>query len=236
MARMQQWEERDRWREPEEERRLDARGEQRWPQRGEEPAEEMLPIVNPYAIVALVAALLLLFPVALVFGLIAFGYPKGRGMATFALLLGAVEAAAVVAFIVLNGSSLTDSLPRTDQSVAAQTVAPATAAPATTAAPTTAALPTVTTAATTQVTARKGGSCTAAQVGAIGLGSDGGTLLCLKANGDYQWAGPYNVGTGQFEAGTTCDPTVSKTGRTTDGRALVCEGSGRTGTWVRWIE
>jgi hypothetical protein len=59
-------------------------------------------IVNPYAVIALVAALLGLFPVAIVFGLIAFGYPSGRGKAAIALLLGLLEVAAV-AWLVLMG-------------------------------------------------------------------------------------------------------------------------------------
>ncbi|MBH0776232.1 hypothetical protein [Nocardia bovistercoris] len=243
MARMQQWEERERWQEPEEERWPEARGEQRWPQRADDRdgGDDLLPIVNPYAVVALVAALLLLFPVALVFGLISFGYPRGRAIATFALLLGAAEATAVVAFFVLDPGSLTDNFSRAETSVAAQTVAPTpiptiATIPPTTAAPTVSASPT-TAAATTLLTARKGASCTEAQLGAIGQGSDGGTLLCLGINGasgGYLWSGPYNVGTGEYESGAKCDPTISKSGRTADGRALVCEGSGRTGAWVRW--
>ncbi|MEV0296861.1 hypothetical protein [Nocardia sp. NPDC050710] len=239
MARMQQWEERERerWSEPAEE----DPGE-RWPQvRLEERGRgrgDAKPIVNPYAIVALVAALLALFPVAIVFGLIAFGHPKGRGMATFAVLLGLAEAGAIAAFVVLTGQTFSDGLIRAEQPVIAQTVAvPATTAAPTTPVPTTTSTPTVT--ATPQVVGRKGAACPEDQLGQIGQGADGGTLLCLSVagtSGGYQWSGPFNVGTGQFEAGTKCDPSVSKTGRTTDGRALVCEGSGRSGTWVRWTE
>ncbi|MET7772157.1 hypothetical protein [Nocardia sp. NPDC005366] len=239
MARMQQWEERERererWSEPEEERWPQVRPEDR------DGGRDFRPIVNPYAVVALVAALLALFPIAIIFGLIAFSHPKGKGMASLALLLGAAEVAAIAGFIVLGGHSLTDGISRDDLPIAAQTTAlPATTpAVATTAPSTPQAVPTAAVAATTQIAARKGTDCLETQVGAIGHGADGGTLLCLAVSGStggYQWAGPYNVGTGQFDTGAKCDPSVSKTGRTADGRALVCEGTGRSGSWVYWTE
>lgn len=238
MARVQQWEdrerERERWAEPEEER---------WPQVRPEDRDggDFRPIVNPYAIVALVAALLALFPIAIIFGLIAFSHPKGKGMATLAVLLGLAEVTAVAAFIVLGGS-LADGIGTDDMPFAAQADASpvATTTTVVSLAPTTPnALPTAAVIATTQIAATKGTGCAEAQVGAIGQSADGGTLLCLAVTGStgkYQWAGPYNVGTGQFDAGTTCDPTVSKSGRTADGRALVCEGTGRSGKWTAWTE
>lgn len=66
-----------------------------------------VPAVNPYAVIALAAALLGLFPVAIVFGLIAFSYPGGRRPATAALLLGLLEVGAVVA-VVMAGGTLID--------------------------------------------------------------------------------------------------------------------------------
>jgi hypothetical protein len=66
-------------------------------------------VVNPYAVIALVAALLGLFPVAIVFGLIAFSHPGGRGKAVFALLLGLLEVAAI-AGVVLTGHRAIDKI------------------------------------------------------------------------------------------------------------------------------
>jgi len=212
---------------------------QAWPE-DQEPGDPFLPdprpIVNPYAVIALVAALLALFPVAIVFGLIAFGHPKGRAMATFALLLGIAEAAAVAAVVVLSGSSLTDTLAEIeDTTVTATATADQTSVAA---APN--AEPVPTPAATTEEApvVRKGAACTASQLGTIGTGVDGGTLLCLEASGSsgsLQWSGPYNIGAGVYEPGATCDETISKSGRTADGRALVCESQGSAGgAWIRW--
>ncbi|WP_067843518.1 hypothetical protein [Nocardia lijiangensis] len=228
MARTQQWQERERWPEA-------------WPDERdpEDPfPSEPRPIVNPYAIIALVAALLALFPIAIVFGFIAFSHPRGRVMACVALLLGAAEVAAVAAFFVLAGNVLPDTMSRANQATASTTAQVTTVA--TTSAPTPVAPPpTAPPATTTQPAAHKGGTCTETQAGLIGAAADGGTLLCLAnaaADSGYQWSGPYNVGTGVFEAGTKCDPSVAKTGRTSDGRALVCETQGRSAAWVLWTE
>ncbi|MCP2275807.1 hypothetical protein SAMN04244553_0637 [Nocardia amikacinitolerans] len=228
MARTQQWQERERWPEA-------------WPDE-REPEDpypyEPRPIVNPYAIVALVAALLALFPVAIVFGFIAFSHPRGRVMACFALLLGAAEVAAVAGFFVLSGNMLPDTVSRANQATATTTAQVTTVA--TTSAPTPAAPPPTTAPPTSTVpVVRKGEACTAVQAGLIGAASDGGTLLCLAdsaADDGYQWSGPYNVGTGVYEAGAKCDSSVAKTGRTSDNRALVCETQSRTPAWVLWTE
>lgn len=221
---------------------------ERWPhawpeepegQEGEEyyPEEHgpARPIVNPYAVIALVAALLLLFPVALVFGLIAFSHPRGRVMATFALLLGAAQVAAVAAFFVLPGSLL----PETDFLSGSPTTAPPPSTVVVTSVVT--ATPTAAPAAPAPTVAvpvvRKGATCDAADVGAIGAAEDGGTLLCLAtsgARGGYQWSGPYNVGTGLFEPGERCDPSIARTGRTAENRALVCESGTGGQTWTEW--
>ncbi|MEU2256967.1 hypothetical protein [Nocardia xishanensis] len=225
MARTQQWQERERWPEA-------------WPDEGDpdDPHPyESRPIVNPYAIVALVAALLALFPVAIVFGFIAFSHPRGRVMACFALLLGAAEVAAVAGFFVMAGNVLPDTVSRAGQATTTTTAQVTTVA--TTSAPATVAPPPPAT--TTQPAARKGGACTETQAALIGSAADGGTLLCLAnaaAESGYQWSGPYNVGTGVYEAGSKCDSSVAKTGRTSDGRALVCETQGRGGVWVLWTD
>ncbi|MGQ4618519.1 DUF4190 domain-containing protein [Nocardia sp. R7R-8] len=199
---------------------------------------EIPPIVNPYAIVALVAALLGLFPVAIVFGFIAFGHPRGRVMAMFALLLGVAEITAVAGFVLLTGSWLPEVMNR--QAVIAPTpVGPVPTTVERPAATTTAAAPSpavTPTPPTPQGAVTKGSSCTEAQLGQIGSAADGGTLICLTTSGGYQWAGPHVVATTVQQAGSKCDASGAKTGRTAEGRALVCELSGRGGTWVLWTE
>ncbi|WP_039797907.1 DUF4190 domain-containing protein [Nocardia araoensis] len=234
----------DRWSEPEPDGGWADDEDERWP---EQPPTrrrtgrlrvEIPPIVNPYAIVALVAALLGLFPVAIVFGFIAFSHPRGRVMAMFALLLGVAEVTAVAGFVLLTGNWLPDAMNR--QAVIAPT--PVASVPTTVerpAATTTAAAPSpavTTTPATPQGPVTKGSSCTEAQLGQIGSAADGGTLICLTTSGGYQWAGPHVVATAVQQAGSKCDASGAKTGRTADGRALVCELSGRSGTWVLWTE
>ncbi|PXX70680.1 NADH:ubiquinone oxidoreductase subunit K [Nocardia tenerifensis] len=215
-----------------EEQWIEPEPEERW----QEPAPsrrrtgrlrvEIPPIVNPYAIVALVAALIGLFPVAIVFGFIAFSHPRGRVMAMFALLIGVAEVTAVAGLVLLSGDMLPDSWTRVGKTAATTSVAPPPVVP-TTASPST----------TNQSNLKKGASCTDGQVGQIGSATDGGTLICLlSSSGNYQWAGPYTVSTTVQQPGAKCDSTTAKTGRTADGRALVCESAGRSGTWVLWTE
>ncbi|MFI5536268.1 hypothetical protein ACIA5H_07720 [Nocardia sp. NPDC051900] len=234
----------DRWSEPEPDGGWADEEDERWP---EQPPSrrrtgrlrvEIPPIVNPYAIVALVGALLGLFPVAIVFGFIAFSHPRGRVMAMFALLLGVAEITAVAGFVLLTGNRLPDVMNR--QSVIAPT--PVASVPTTVERPvatTTAAAPSpavTTTPSASQGPVTKGSSCSEAQLGQIGSAADGGTLICLTTSGGYQWAGPHVVATAVQQAGSKCDASGAKTGRTADGRALVCELSGRSGTWVLWTE
>ncbi|WP_024801491.1 hypothetical protein [Nocardia sp. BMG51109] len=192
---------------------------------------EVPPIVNPYSIIALIGALLGLFPVAIVFGLISFSHPRGRAMAMFALLLGILEVVAIAGAVVLSGATLPRTVFRSDPAPAAATTV-VTAAPAPTAATTTAAA-TSTPAVPPEVA--KGTACTQEQLGLIGAGPDDSTLLCLRSGGAYRWAGPNPVSTAVHEDGTKCIPGTDSTARTTEGRALVCEGQGR-GTWTLWVE
>ncbi|MBF6332297.1 hypothetical protein [Nocardia transvalensis] len=83
---------------------------------------------------------------------------------------------------------------------------------------------------TTPAVVRKDASCTEAQAGLIGSASDGGTLLCLGKSGKHEETGPYNVGTGRYTKDEACDPSIAKTGRTAEGRALVFE----SGAWAAW--
>ncbi|WP_157128817.1 DUF4190 domain-containing protein [Nocardia amamiensis] len=234
----------ERWSEQEPDRRWQEDEDERWP---EQPPSrrrtgrlrvEIPPIVNPYAIVALVAALLGLFPVAIVFGFIAFSHPRGRVMAMFALLLGVAEITAVAGFVLLSGNWLPDVMNRTAAvgptpvasvpSTVERPVAPTPAAPspAPTTPPSTAA----------QGPVAKGSVCSETQLGQIGTGTDGSTLICLTTGSGYQWSGPHTVATAVQQPGSKCDASGAKTGRTADGRALVCEVSGRSGTWVLWTE
>ncbi|MFD6159735.1 DUF4190 domain-containing protein [Nocardia sp. NPDC060256] len=229
----------------EEEQWADPEPEERW----QEPAPsrrrtgrlrvEIPPIVNPYAIVALVAALVGLFPVAIVFGFIAFSHPRGRVMAMFALLIGVAEVTALAGVVVVSGNMLPDSLTRANKPAASVT-APATVAqlpqPTVSAVPPPVVTTTASPSTANQSNLKKGASCTEGQVGQIGSASDGGTLICLGTSSAYQWAGPYTVSTAVQQAGAKCDGTTAKTGRTADGRALVCEPATRSGTWVLWTE
>ncbi|MGK8486244.1 DUF4190 domain-containing protein [Nocardia asiatica] len=232
----------DRWSEPEPDSHWSEDEEERWPEqppsrrRAGRLRVEIPPIVNPYAIVALVAALLGLFPVAIVFGFIAFSHPRGRVMAMFALLLGVAEITAVAGFVLLTGNWMPDLVNRT------ATIGPTASAPVTTVerpAPTTTTAPSPAVTTTPQESpgpVTKGAACTEAQLGQIGSAATGGTLICLTTSGGYQWSGPHTVATAVQQAGSKCDASGAKTGRTADGRALVCEVSGRSGTWVLWTE
>lgn len=222
--------------------------DQDWPRGYDDHAARR--IVNPYAVIALVAALLLLIPVAIVFGLIAFTHPRGRVMALFALLLGLAEAAVIAALLVLPGDLLSDVVSRAEDLASTQTsqtvwatqasaTGPADSAPAehagapeaTTGAPASGAEPTGPAAPTATLRT----ACP--EAGLIGTAADGSTLLCLTAatsTTGFQWKGPYTISEVVGEGGTSCNPGVAATARTADGRALVCEGQGRSATWVLW--
>ncbi|MBU3059989.1 hypothetical protein KO481_00375 [Nocardia sp. NEAU-G5] len=200
---------------------------------------EVPPIVNPYSIVALVGALLGLFPVAIVFGLISFGHPRGRIMALFAMMMGVAEVMVVGGLLVMSGFTVPHNPFHTQAASDTTTVAPATqsAALAPSTAPVTAAPVTTTpTAASSSapVGVVQGETCTAAQAALIGTAADSSTLLCLQGNGGYRWTGPYNVSTAVYTNGTACTPATDKSARTSDGRALVCQGSGHSAVWTLW--
>ncbi|MFC3964992.1 hypothetical protein [Nocardia jiangsuensis] len=227
----------DRWNEDE----RDERPSGQWPRVEDDDDDNRGPLVNPYAVIALVGALLLLFPIALVFGLIAFAHPRGKTMAVFALLLGAAEAAVVAGLFVLGGSAWDDVLDRAQNTVrdTSQTTvmslpqAPAPTVPATVTVPTAgdagpgAPEPVAT-------VARKGSSCTEVPVGAIGTTADGDTMLCLGAAGAQTWTGPYTINTTVQQPGGSCDPSKGKSARTGDNRALICESGTRGSVWGLW--
>ena len=202
---------------------------------------EVPPIVNPYAIVALVAALLGLFPVAVVFGLISFSHPRGRMMGMSALLLGLVEAVVATAVVLALGfgsstgpfEDLPGALHQTSATVTQTATATSTDAGDTDVS-TTASAPSTTATSTDAepIAAAAGESCTRSDAAMIGAAADGSLLLCLRTAGGYQWSGPYSVSTAVFTEGATCDPALDKTARTPDGRALVCEKH----AWTTWTE
>lgn len=230
MARYEDWDD-----DPEDD--LDDRrwNGERWPHAA--PAESARPHadgprVNPYAMVALAAALVLLFPIAIVFALLSFGHPRGRGIAVCALLLGVTEVAALAAVGLAMSGRLDLELPNlagttTETTVTSQGVPTAPVVPA--------ASPAEDRAPEARVgVVEKGAACTAEQVGLLGVAADGATLLCLRVAGGHTWSGPYRVAGAYYEEGAACDPAVDKSGRTTGDRALVCEGRGSAGSWVLW--
>lgn len=231
MARYDEWDD-----DPEED--LDDRrwNGQRWPHAapadgGHNTGRGDHPRVNPYAMVALAAALVLLFPIAIVFGLLSFGHPRGRGIATFALLLGIVEVAVVatVAMVVFGGLELeVPTLAQTTTTASVTTVVSSHGAPTATG--------TVPVVAPAGTVVEKGTPCSADRAGLLGVAADGATLLCLRADGNYTWSGPFKVSGSYYSAGARCDPAVDKSGRTSDNRALVCEGKAGAATWVPWTE
>ncbi|MGW4633234.1 hypothetical protein [Nocardia sp. NPDC004415] len=232
MARYEQWDD-----DPEED--VDDRrwNGQRWPHastddgHGGRAADQ--PRVNPYAMVALAAALVLLFPIAIVFGLLSFGHPRGRGIAVLALLLGIAEVAAVatVGLAVYGGFEV--SLPSLAQSTATTTApTPVVSAHGTPAA--TGAVPAVVPSPAANSVVLKGTPCAAEQAGLLGVSADGATLLCLRSGDTHSWSGPFRVSGAYYEAGARCDPSVDKSGRTADDHALVCEGKAGSGSWVPW--
>ncbi|MFD3701680.1 hypothetical protein ACFWUP_00890 [Nocardia sp. NPDC058658] len=232
MARYEEWDD-----DPElesDDRRWDG---QRWPQvssdggaggRGRDQ-----PRVNPYAMVALAAALVVLFPIAIVFGLLSFGHPRGRGIAVLALLLGISEAAVAVAIglAVFGGLDVTVPTLAQTQSV---TTTPLPVSVTSHGTPTaTEAVPATSPVEKASVVA-KGTECAAEKAGLLGVAADGATLLCLQGPKGYTWSGPFRVSGSYYTAGARCDPSVDKSGRTSDNHALVCEGKGSAAVWAPW--
>ncbi|MGW0637313.1 hypothetical protein [Nocardia salmonicida] len=233
MARYEEWDD-----DPEQEsddRRWDG---QRWPQVSSEGVgggrRNDLPRVNPYAMVALAAALVLLFPIAIVFGLLSFGHPRGRGIALLALLLGITEVAVAAAIGLAVFGGLDVSVPALAGS---STTTPRPVSVTSQATPTTTeAVPVTSPAAGIEKgsVVEKGTECAAEKAGLLGVAADGATLLCLRGAGGYSWSGPFRVSGSYYTAGAKCDPSVDKSGRTSDNHALVCEGKGSAAVWSPW--
>ncbi|WP_157762148.1 DUF4190 domain-containing protein [Nocardia yamanashiensis] len=195
-------------------------------------------IINPLAVIALVAALLGIIPVAIVFGVLALRHRGGRGMAISALVLGALELVAVLGFfaVLVGGSNDTESataLPRIEITTTTSTsVAPtieSTVVPPPPPAPTTVEPPVVTTT-KPPATVAQGATCTRAQVRSFGTASDGSTLVCASmgsANPPRWVAMAGTIAPGVHNAGTACDPDTQAVGRDFSGLAVMCS----LGTW-----
>lgn len=210
----------------------------------EPPLHDDRPIVNPYAIVALVAALILVFPVAIVFGLIAFGHPRGRFMACTALLLGVGEVALLVALVLAPRETPDGMFSRVGGAVGEVTGGQrATEPPASASAGTSESAQTSppgwsATAESPVSSSAAAAAPPAAEVDTacpepalLGVAADGGTLLCLTDSASvtgYQWSGPYRVAEIVRAEGGRCTGTASA--RTAAGYALVCE----NGAWTLW--
>ncbi|MFI5719094.1 hypothetical protein [Nocardia sp. NPDC051750] len=218
----------------------------------DEPLYTDRPIVNPYAIVALVAALILLFPVAIVFGLIAFTHPRGRVMAFGAFVLGVVEAALLAALVVLPHDGVAGMFSRVGDAVSEAAGSPSAADdPAAPAVPgavvesaavsipspptrTTPAGPPPSTPRSVPAPVPPAAELDTAcpEAGLLGASARGDTLLCLADPASvtgYQWSGPHRIAEDIREAGGECTPGGA-TARTDAGYALVCE----RGEWVLW--
>lgn len=206
-----------------------------------------LPIVNPYAVIALVAALLLLFPIAIVFGIIAFTYPRGRGMAWSALVLGCLQLGITMTVIVIGGNAMNDvsfSSRATSEQPTYATPLPTlteTTAPATTFS----AEPEATTSnppATTTVPARpaNGSPCTESMK--ITTGADGHAMVCSGGGGAprlvWQSTGK-PLQPGIHDEGEPCDPSAAtRFGQNSAGHVVQClgpdrqPGQGTNGEWT----
>ncbi|MEV0248774.1 DUF4190 domain-containing protein [Nocardia sp. NPDC050712] len=212
----------------------------------DDPGEPQ-PVINPYAVIALVAALLLVFPIAIIFGLIAFTYPRGRGLAWSALILGCLELGVVLTIAVIGGnafdnasSALSTSSARpsayaTQFPTVIETTVPTTT-PSVEPAPTTTARPTTTT------TARPAAGSPCNELQRITTGPDGNAMVCSKGGGAprpvWQSTGePLQSGT--HDEGESCDPSsTTRLGQNSEGKVVQClnpegqPGEGTDGEWT----
>lgn len=198
--------------------------------------------INPYAVIALVAALLGLFPVAIVFGILAFWRPAGRAIAVAALILGILEALAAGTILYSAGTSLsdavTDSSPATSYSLPsaqAQALTPASAVPPALVPPTAATTepePEATTTVdepepTTSPTVN--GDCDTS-VDNHATSADGTFLKCTYAGSTRpHWVRSVPI-IGQAAEGESCNPAATGIAISPEGQDLFCVSNGRTGT------
>lgn len=208
---------------------------------------EPLPIVNPYAIIALVAALVALFPIAIVFSLISFTFPRGRGMGWSALILGCLQLGALLTVVVIGSQAFDEALSSSSGSSARLTAYTTPLAPivqtATSATPssvdatTTAELPTLTTPA-----ARPASNEPCNEPMRITTGTDGNAMVCSGGGGVprpvWQSTGK-PLQPGIHDEGEGCNPsTTTRFGQNSAGHVVEClnpqrqPGQGSSGQWT----
>jgi hypothetical protein len=205
--------------------------------------------INPYAVISLVAALLGLFPVATVFGILAFWRPAGRGIAIAGLVLGVLEALATAA-VVYSASTAFDSDTVSEDATSSQYFSmPAElptiiSPPLTTAAPTTTVDETISVEETETETETEtaeqiepapavNGDCDTS-VDNHATAADGTFLKCTYAGSTRaHWVRSVPI-IGTASEGDSCDPSVTGIAVSPEGQDLFCVTNSRTGsgTWA----
>lgn len=197
--------------------------------------------INPYAVISLVTALLGLFPVAIVFGILAFWRPAGRGIAIAGLAIGVIEALAVATFLYGFGSLVASDDSTSDTAFADYSL------PATTyALPSTAfTLPSVTTpplAVETTVEATEESIAASPEVDETcdptvdnhATSSDGTFMKCTYAGSTRaHWVRSVPIIDSYAEKGAKCDPSVTGLAVSPDGLDMMCisDGIDEGGYW-----
>ncbi|OZE88842.1 hypothetical protein CH298_16590 [Rhodococcoides fascians] len=186
--------------------------------------------VNPYAVISLVAALLGLFPVAIVFGILAFWRPAGRGIAVAGLAIGVIELL-VVATVVYGFGSLTPSTPASVETIVPYSL-PATAlftVPPTTEPPTPVETTVDATGAPSAALPEVDGPCDPG-VDNHGTSADGTFLKCTYAGSTRaHWVQSAPIIDGNAEAGSECDPAARGIALSPDGFDMFCVSDGANG-------
>ncbi|WP_328856628.1 DUF4190 domain-containing protein [Williamsia herbipolensis] len=202
--------------------------------------------INVYAVISLVAALLGLFPVAIVFGILAFTRPAGRGIAVAGLVLGVLELAALLVVLFGMASAFTDDTDSdTGQTVASSVFEPfiptAESASSTTSETSTPSQTTPSPTAEASPLPTSGPvlneSCSEGQASVIATDANTGqNIVCtfLGAGGGYKWVQTAEVSPGTHERGDSCDPATDRVGRTAAGTALICVSEVNGGSGGSW--
>lgn len=198
--------------------------------------------INPYAVISLVAALLGLFPVAIVFGILAFWRPAGRGIAIAGLVLGVFEAL-VTAAVVYSASTAFDSDTVSEDATSSEYVSMPTELPTITSPPIATAAPTTTVDETTSVEETEvsepaepapvvNGDCDPS-VDNHAIAADGTFLKCTYAGSSRaHWVRSVPI-IGTASEGDSCDPSVIGIAVSPEGQDLFCVSNARAGggTW-----
>lgn len=186
--------------------------------------------VTPYAVISLVAALLGLFPVAIVFGILAFWRPAGRGIAVAGLAIGVVELL-VVATVLYGFGSLTPS-----DSESSETLTPyslSATAIFTVPSTTTPLPPAETTADATEVPIvsqpEVNGPCDPSTDN-HDTSADGTFLKCTYAGStSARWVQSAPIIDNNAKAGSACDPIVRGIAVSPEGFDMFCVSDGANG-------